>query len=274
VIVVVFAMRLLAFLAPTVGGPAEHAGSGLLGTLPASLRRPAPAGFLAPCGSEACANIGPVLALASSSLRRAPLLAGLVLGAVVLSSCAGNANPTGSATTTTSPVGTRDITYYPYTPIGTVVPELTVTRTVSGTCVSPGIAGASSYRCFAQPGSTIYDPCFAAPHATGGPLVCVADPSTTVAVTFDTATLPTAAAGGPTTRLWAMRLSNGQTCVLVDGAWAGLGPFACPSPGSGPPEADCHTPTSGSSWWTALCQRTEADSAPFESLRVETVWHS
>jgi hypothetical protein len=164
------------------------------------------------------------------------------------------------------------MTFDPYGADGKVVPTLTITNTVSGTCVSPGVAGSTSYRCFAQPNSVVYDPCFAAPGATSGPLVCVADPATPVGIAFDVGTLPPAAAGAPADRVWAMRISNGQACVLVNAAWNGLGPFACPSPGVGKPEADCHTPKPGSPWWSTVCQLGQAKSSPFTPHRVDVVW--
>jgi hypothetical protein len=231
--------------------------------------------------------------------RRAPLLAGLliVLGATVLASCGGSSNPTASSTTTTtsqlvvpqapptssnttssstttaSPTtGTREETFDPYGPDGKILPTVTITRFAGGTCVSPGVAGSSSYRCFAHPVSTVYDPCFAPPHAASGLLVCVADPATPVGVAFDVGALPTALAGVPAHRVWAMRLANGQACVLVNAAWGGLGPFACPSPGIGKPEADCHTPKPGSPWWSTACQLGQAKGFPFKPFRVEVVW--
>ena len=236
------------------------------------------------------------MARRSTILPRGVLLVGLLLGATLLAACGGASNMSGSGTTTTTTrilvprplptssttatttttttptVGTRQVTFAPYKADGTVVPTLTITHTVSGTCVAPGVAGSSSFRCFAQPGSTVYDPCFAPSHATNGPLACVSDPATPVATVFDIGSLPTAPAGAPAHRIWAMRLSNGQACVLVNAAWGGLGPFACPSPGSGKPEADCHAPRPGSPWWSTACQLGESTSFPFTPFRVETVW--
>jgi hypothetical protein len=228
--------------------------------------------------------------------RAALLLVGLLLAATSLVACAGGSIMSGSGTTTsttrilvprplpassttatttitTNPtIGTRQFTFDPYGTDGKIVPTLTVTHTLSGTCVTPGVAGTSSFRCFAQPGSTVYDPCFAPSHATSGPLACVSDPATPVAVAFELGTLPTEPAGGPAHRIWAMRLSNGQASVLVNAAWGGLGPFACPSPGSGKPEADCHSPQPGSPWWRTACQLGESKNFPFTPFRVEIVW--
>ena len=153
-------------------------------------------------------------------------------------------------------------------------PTMHVTQTVTGTCVSPGVAGSSSYRCFAQPGTTAYDPCFAPPHATSGPLVCVADPTENQAVSFDVGALPAPAASGPSTQPWAMQLSNGQACISVAAAWgAGLGPFACPTPaGTSPSEADCHAPRRSGNGFDAACQTTESSSSSFRLVQVVKVW--
>lgn len=228
--------------------------------------------------------------------RGSLLLVGLVLGATFLTACGDGSNvsvsgtttsttrilvprplptsgTTATTTTSTTPtVGTRELTFDPYDARGQVVPTLTVTHTLSGTCTTPGVAGTSSYRCVAQPGTTIYDPCFARSHATSGPLTCVSDPATPVAVAVDTGALPTQPAGGPGHRIWAMRLSNGQVCVLVNAAWGGLGPFACPSPGSGKPEADCHAPKQATPWWSTACQLGESKTFPFTPFRVDLVW--
>jgi hypothetical protein len=147
-----------------------------------------------------------------------------------------------------------------------------VTSTVAGTCVSPGVAGTSSYRCFAQPHAAIDDPCFAPPRATSGPLECVTDPTTDEAVQFDVGPLPAPLPGAPATRPWAMQLSNGQVCLLVAAAWGALGPFACPTRGATSSVADCHVPQPGVPWWSAECQAQEEDSIPFSVYRVDRIW--
>ena len=162
--------------------------------------------------------------------------------------------------------------YDPYTAQGTANPTLQVTQTVSGTCVGAGVAGATSYRCFAQPDNEVYDPCFAPPHATQGPLLCVPAPNVTDVVQFDVGALPAPPSGAPASRVWAMQLANGQVCVLVDAAWSGLGPFACPTPAPADSQADCHAPIHGTGGWTAPCQAAETSSSPFTTLGVVTVW--
>jgi hypothetical protein len=165
------------------------------------------------------------------------------------------------------------VTFDPYSPQGTLRSTIIVTQNVSGSCVTPGVAGRSSYRCFAQPGSSVYDPCFAPPDATTGPLVCVADPAQPAATRFQVGVLPTEPTSGAVTEPWAMRLSNGQACILVAAAWDGLGPFACPTPASsGSSEADCHQPTKASPTWVADCQSAQEPSSPFHQVPVDTVW--
>ncbi len=226
--------------------------------------------------------------LARSTLARTTPVAAVVLVALALSACgspspsargAGSSTTGASHRTTTTqggnaPTGrgTQEVAFDPYTAQGTVRATLQVTQTVSGTCVSPGVAGATSYRCFAQPDSSIYDPCFAPAHATKGPLTCVAAPTDIDAVAFDVGALPTAPAGVPATRPWAMRLVNGQVCVLVNAAWGGLGPFACPTPAAADSVADCHVPQQATPWWSAACQAQQSASSPFTALDVDTVW--
>ncbi len=215
-----------------------------------------------------------------------PLVAsGLALAVVVLlgacSSSPSNQSGTGGGgrhrvvTSPSSSGATSDeVVFTPYTPQGTVLATIDVTQTVTGTCVSPGVAGTSSYRCFAQPGSTVYDPCFAPPHATSGPLVCVADPAEPEAVSFQVGTLPTEPTSVPATQPWAMQLTNGQACIFVSAAWsAGLGPFACPSAArSSPSDADCHPPRKSGIGFEASCQTRETSSSAFRSVHVVKIW--
>ena len=169
---------------------------------------------------------------------------------------------------------THEAVFSPYSSQGTVLATIAITQTVTGTCVSPGVAGTSSYRCFAQPGSTVYDPCFAPPHATSGPLVCVADPAQPEAVSFEVGPLPAEPTAGPITQPWAMQLSNGQVCIFVSAAWTtGLGPFACPTAArSSSSEADCHTPRQIGLRDEAACQAREASTSVFRPVQVVRVW--
>ena len=174
--------------------------------------------------------------------------------------------------TTSSPVGTRQLTYEPFSAQGTIDPTLRVSKTVNGNCQAAGVAGNSSYRCFAQPSGGIYDPCFAPPRATSGPLLCPsANPASSDVVQFDVGSLPSALQGAPEERPWAVQLSNGQVCVLVNAAWGGLGPFGC-QPVTPGPLADCHVPGQAAPWWTIACQSQENDSSPFTNYQVDMVW--
>ncbi|MGH9054968.1 MAG: hypothetical protein ACRDYY_03765 [Acidimicrobiales bacterium] len=144
-----------------------------------------------------------------------------------------------------------------------------MTKTVSGNCTGAGVAGNSSYRCFA--GSDIYDPCFARPGATSGPLVCPANPAAPDVVEFNTGSLPAALSGALQQRPWAIQLANGQVCIQVNAAWGGLGPFGS-QPAPPGPLADCHVPDQAIPWWTAACQEQLKDSSPFIAYRVVTAW--
>jgi hypothetical protein len=176
-----------------------------------------------------------------------------------------------TATTTTAPAS-QDITFSPFTAQGGVAPGLQVTQQVSGHCTSPGVAGSASYRCIAEPGDVSYDPCFAPPSATTGPLLCVPEPTVTDVIRFSVGTLPHASTTVPQTRVWAMRLPNGEVCVLVNAQWDGRGPFACPAPGAAAAVADCRTPTKTAQGWSTECQAKENASSPFTVMPVVNVW--
>lgn len=226
--------------------------------------------------------------------RLAPLAAAAVV-AVALAACGSSGSPSanqgsahaGSASTTTSTGhGTtttvagatsttappRDQAFSPFTADGNVAQGLQVTQQVSGTCSGPGVAGSSSYRCTAEPGNAHYDPCFAAPSATTGALLCVPDPLDTDLIRFSTGKLPALSPSVPATAVWAMRLENGDVCVRVNAQWHGLGPFACPALTASGSVADCRAPTKSGQQWSTQCQTKEAASSPFTAIRVVNVW--
>ena len=200
----------------------------------------------APAGDRGVGASGrarPLPARADDAGRRA------VLVALGLSACGSPSPPargagsstTGASqrTTTTkggnapSGHGTQEVGFDPYTPQGTVRATLQVTRRCRGRASHREWPAPRPTAASPQPGSSIYDPCFAPAHATSGPLTCVAAPTDIDAVAFDVGALPSAPAGAPASRPWAMRLVSGQVCVLVAAAWGGLGPFACPTPRGG-----------------------------------------
>jgi hypothetical protein len=183
--------------------------------------------------------------------------------------------PTTTPPPTTLPAGaTAQRIYYPFTSDGAVDPSLQITSTQSATtCVASGVAGNSSYRCFA--GDTVEDPCFARQGATTGPLVCTNDPASPEVVELTTSSLPAPLQGAPDKRPWAIELSDGQVCIQVNAAWGGLGPLSCGAQPTGP-VADCHVPVDGTGadtgFWTAACQDQLTDGSPFTTFKVETVW--
>jgi hypothetical protein len=164
------------------------------------------------------------------------------------------------------------MTFSPFNAQGGLAPGLQVTQQVSGHCTSPGVAGATSYRCIAEPGDVSYDPCFAPPSAATGPLLCVPEPTATDVIRFSVGAPPKASTTVPQTRIWAMRLQNGEVCVLVNAKWDGRGPFACPAPGATAAVADCRTPTKTAQGWSTECQAKENASSPFSVMPVVNVW--
>ena len=69
-----------------------------------------------------------------------------------------------------------------------------------------------------------------------------------------------------------MRLQNGGGCVLVKAAWAGSGPFACPTASATSTVADCHAPEHTAHGWSTACQAKEDASSPFSAFGVVNVW--
>jgi hypothetical protein len=186
-----------------------------------------------------------------------------------------SATPTRTATATpitpslSHSTGTRELTFEPFSAEGASSPALRVSKTVSGHCIAAGVAGNSSYRCFA--GNEIYDPCFARRGVSKGPLLCTSNPAGSGVVRFDVGTLLRTPREGSQESPWAIQISNGQVCVLVDAAWGGLGPFGC-QPAAAGTLADCHMPEKASPWWTTACQAQTTDSSPFSRYRVTAVW--
>jgi hypothetical protein len=117
-----------------------------------------------------------------------------------------------------------------------------------------------------------YDPCFAPSVPAGGSLLCVPDPAVIDVIRFSAGALPKASTSAPQTRVWAMRLNNGEVCVLVNARWDGRGPFACPTPSAAASVADCRTPAHTALGWSTECQAEETASSPFTVMPVENVW--
>lgn len=210
-------------------------------------------------------------------MRKLLGLAVVVAVSICLAGCGSGATqeaqtttPASSSTTTRpSPsAGTVTGAYDPFTASGAVDPSLTVTATHPGSCVGMGVAGPGSYRCLIQNGGVL-DPCFAKAGATGGTLVCPSASDLTSVVELTVDSLPTTPANTPA-QVWRMQLANGQLCTKINAAWGGLGPFQClPTGGQ---LADCHTPVTGTPWWSASCQAALTDTSPFADQRVVRVW--
>jgi hypothetical protein len=182
-------------------------------------------------------------------------------------------HPASSSTSTPTTAASQELGFYPFTVQGGIAQGLQVSVEASGHCTSPGVAGAVSYRCTAEPGDVHYDPCFAPPLATSGPLLCVPNPTDTDIIRFTVGTLPQAPSSAPAKPIWAMRLGNGQVCTLVNADWHGRGPFACSTPVTSGSLADCRAPVHGSQGWSASCQAKQEDASPFSTQRVANVWN-
>ena len=198
--------------------------------------------------------------------------AGASGGSSTTTTAAGRGTTTTTASSTTTTTAPKDVTFYPFTALGGVAQGLQVTQEVSGRCTSPGVAGSASYRCLAEPSDVRYDPCFAPPLPSEGSLLCVPDPTDIDVIRFSAGTLPNASTTVPQTRVWAMRLKNGEVCVRVNAQWDGRGPFACPTPSAASSVADCRTPTKTAHGWSTECQAKENDASPFDTMAVLNVW--
>jgi hypothetical protein len=182
------------------------------------------------------------------------------------------ASPPHSTTTTPTPslgFGTDQITYRPF--IGaTLKPDLHVAAHQSGTCFQygGGAEGRYLYRCGTM------QPCVAGSQGTNAPLACPvgSDPATNDVIVWSATSVDTTGFTPATTKTpFAMQLSNGVVCALVNAAWSGLGPFGCGG-GTGSTPADCHEPVSATPYWTAECQDQLTQSSPFTSTMVVEVW--
>jgi hypothetical protein len=184
-------------------------------------------------------------------------------------------------TTTTGPSPsteqiTQQITYRPFDG-STLDPSLHLAARQSGECFTygGGADGRYLYRCGTM------QPCFAGPDGTSAPLVCPigADPLSGTVISWQATSVDATGFVPATTRTpWAMQLSDGVICSLVNAAWSGLGPFGCATTtgtggtgaASGP--ADCRQPVPSATLWTAGCQDQLTEASPFTPTTVVKVW--
>jgi hypothetical protein len=193
---------------------------------------------------------------------------------------------TPTVTPLTTPPVTEQLTYQPFEG-SQLDPSLHVAAQGSGACFTygGGADGRYLYRC-----GTI-QPCFAGSDGTSAPLACPLDANpTTNDVTLWTATSVDTTGFVPATTKtpWAMQLSDGEVCALVNAAWSGLGPFGCTSSagtssagnsstgtgatGAATGPADCRQPLSSTTLWTAECQDQLTQASPFGVQPVAKIW--
>jgi hypothetical protein len=196
----------------------------------------------------------------------------------------GRAPASHSHTTTTPPTnpspplgfGTEQITYEPFTG-ATLKPDWHVSARDSGTCFQygGGAQGRYLYRCGTM------QPCVAGSLGPDAPLACLLGaPAANDVVLWTATSVDTTGFTPATTKTpFAMQLSDGTICELVNAAWSGLGPFGCdgfPGAGGSPATtpADCRQPVAATTtpYWTTQCQDQLAQSSPFTSTTVVRVW--
>jgi hypothetical protein len=264
---------------------------------PDFVRRGRPRLFIAVVSVAALALVI-ALALAfgpQSSTPRNPHGRGSVPASRAHSTVGTNPASTTPYSTTTTPtsapslqlgMSTEQITYEPFN--GALLePTLHVAAQESGTCFQygGGAQGRYLYRC-----GTL-QPCIAGSQGTNAPLACPvgAHPETNDVIVWNVTSVDTTGFTPATAKTpFAMQLSNGVVCVLVNAAWSGLGPFSCdsssgtpaasgtPTP-SGTPAAsgapaDCRQPQSATPYWTTVCQDQLTQSSPFTPTTVVRVW--
>jgi hypothetical protein len=170
---------------------------------------------------------------------------------------------------------TEQITYQPF--IGaTLKPDWHVSARESGTCFQygGGAQGRYLYRCGTM------QPCVAGSLGPSAPLACLLGaPEANDVVLWTAPSVDTTGFIPATTKTpFAMQLSDGTICELVNAAWSGLGPFGCdgfPNAGGSPATtpADCRQPVAGNTpYWTTECQEQLTQSSPFTSTTVVKVW--
>jgi hypothetical protein len=178
---------------------------------------------------------------------------------------------------------TRQVVFDELAPGGHLRPSLHVVAVRRGSCVVPGVARRSSYRCFTdtQPKiNAVYDPCFAAPKSPHTTAYCVvAGPLTTGVVQLDARALPAPTPAGPGIRPWpwAIELASGRVCVFVVAAWVDAGPYAClPKRGRGrdpQSQGDCRVPQRSTPSWRTRCQARQRRTSPFRLTNIVVVWY-
>jgi hypothetical protein len=187
-----------------------------------------------------------------------------------------------TSTTSTTPgphaapvLRTRQVTYQPFS--GTRLKRnLHVAAHRSGTCFAydGGTGDKYLYRCGTM------QPCVAGSQGTKAPLACPVggDPTSHDVVLWTVTSLGTTAEPATPKFPFAMQLSNGPVCVLINAAWSGLGPYSCSHPGGGGTPsaatipADCHRPVVGTPFWAAQCQDQLTQTSPFTSTTVVKLW--
>jgi hypothetical protein len=188
-----------------------------------------------------------------------------------------HSTPTTTPTPQLGNVGTERITYQPFSG-ATLKPDQHVSARESGTCFQygGGAQGRLLYRCGTM------QPCVASSQGTKAPLACPvgASPAANDVILWTATSVDTTGFTPATTKTpFAMQLSNGVVCELVNAAWSGLGPFGCggsTGDSSGgiatSTPADCRQPVAAAPSWTAQCQDQLTQASPFTSTMVVEVW--
>lgn len=153
--------------------------------------------------------------------RRVVLLVAAVLAALAYGTLADQVDAQAT------PARTQVKLFLPFTVQGMINPSLNVTAQGDGTCFAGSVSSPRSdaWRCTI--GNQIYDPCYAAPMGQMVLACPVGGPSSgNVALLTLTSPLPEMMANSGdnlTSKMpWAVELGNGQQCMLLTGAGAGL----------------------------------------------------
>ncbi|WP_145600385.1 hypothetical protein [Prauserella rugosa] len=213
------------------------------------------------------------------------VLPGLAMALVVLGGCSG---PPGSdPVENPAPVhATEQVSVYPFTQDGRPASGLDVVHEGNGTCWQSWVSVDSdaARRCAPVPkgdpdtSKPVHDPCYLHPEAGADRALCLADPTTGQAVSFDVVS-----DDGPRPeeeaahKPWFLELGDGRHCVLYLSPDEGVDPAEIPTYACGRNDYLYGEPDTGRPVWTIANRHGEADTRiepgpELDEVQIRTAW--